>query len=292
MKKYTILLSLIMLISFGINAQNIIVTGGPGRVNNTTVIKGLPFTAQVSGLNGTPQRWAVGIGTVNGQVIFNTSSTTVQDAVVDRTISGNTALISVSATNGNGVARYLTVQDGIPSCNPNVAFLTSNDCSSLAAIVNPVPIGATSYSWTVTPNTPFTVNGNGRSITLRNLRSNTTYSFTAKIIGGVCNEQTASGSYTTGNCNGLPIIEEQSMGMKLSPNPTKSNNKVGIEIDGVNSNYDISLFSMEGLEVEDIQIQKDAQGINLDTSNLKPGVYYIRATGKDGKQTTQRLLVK
>ena len=146
-------------------AQRIVVTGGPGRVNDFTVLRGVPFTARVTGLNGTPQRWAVGIGTVSGQNIFNTSSTTIQNAVVNRNISGNTALISVGATNGNGVSRYLTVRE--PSCSSQLAA-TGSDCF-ISVTLNPEPVGATNYSWTVFPFVPFQGNG-GRQIIITNAR--------------------------------------------------------------------------------------------------------------------------
>ncbi|MDW3195046.1 MAG: T9SS type A sorting domain-containing protein [Cytophagales bacterium] len=292
MRKFSLSMLVVLALSLTTTAQIINVTGGPGRVNNSTVIEGLPFTATVTGLNGTPQRWTVGIGDINNQLIFNTSSTTITNAIVDRSISGNTAVISVGATNGRGVARFLTVQQP-PSCNSDLLFLQATDCSLIAAILNPVPSGATGYSWSVSPSVPFTVNGTGTSITLNNTNSFTTYTVSVTITGGVCNGATVTNQV---QCTGGGFLDRSvspsGIGeIKVFPNPV-SGNELNLEFGQSSEKYRVFIFSETGQPVEGISVEKQGNGAKLGVGNLSPGTYYLRTIDADGNSETQRFKVE
>ena len=291
MRKLSLVVIAVVALCFSTIAQQINVTGGPGRVNNSTVIKGLPFTATVTGLNGTPQRWTVGIGDINNQLIFNTSSTTVSNAVVDRTISGNTAVISVGATNGRGVARFLTVQDP-PSCNSDILFLQGGNCTQIAAILSPVPSGATGYSWSVSPSVPFNINGGGTSITLQNTNSFTTYTVSVTVTGGSCNGATITDQI---QCNGGFLDRESpSIGtedLKVFPNPV-TGGELNIETGRPAESYELFIFSENGMPVEGLDIDKQGNGAKIGVGVLEPGTYYLRTINADGTQKTTRFRVE
>jgi hypothetical protein len=293
MRKFSLTMFVVLAFAFTTTAQIINVTGGPGRVNNSTVIEGLPFTATVSGLNGTPQRWTVGIGDINNQLIFNTSSTTISNAIVDRTISGNTAVISVGATNGRGVARFLTVVPP-PSCSSELLFLTATDCSVVAAIVNPIPSGVTSYSWSVSPSVPFTINSGGRSISLNNVTPGVNYTVSVTITGGVCNGSTLT---ETVQCSGgggfldqsAPVQNSESL--RVFPNPA-TGNELNVEFGKSSDNYRMSIFSETGQPIEGIIIEKKGNAAKVGVSNLTPGTYYLRTIDENGEAATQRFRIE
>lgn len=275
-------------------AQIINVTGGPGRVNNNTVIEGLPFTASVSGLNGTPQRWTVGIGTVgsNNDLILNTSSTTISNAIVNRPIDGNTAVISVGATNGRGVSRFLTV---VPqTCESELRFLRAFDCSIIGVGIIPAANGATGYSWTVSPSTPFT--NNGASITLTNPNQFTTYTVNVNITGGICDGETISGQVNCALFEAPPIEDEniensQFESLRLFPNPV-AGDEINLDFGQSAENYRLSIFNESGQPVEGISIEKQGNAAKLGISNLQPGTYYLRAINANGEAETQRFKVE
>ncbi|UII23783.1 T9SS type A sorting domain-containing protein [Fulvivirga ligni] len=288
--KKSILLSVLLLFavisSYG---QIINVTGGPGRVNNNTVIKGQPFTATVTGLNGTPQKWSVGIGTINGQLIYSTSSTTVSNAIVDRTLTGNTALISVGATNGRGVARYLTVQDPPTPCLSQVRFLSAEDCSIVAAILTPVPDGATGYSWTVTPSIPFTNYGN--YIQLRNLNPFSTYNVSITVTGGTCNGATFRGTYRTGDCNGFEEPFGQEDEMTLFPNPV-DNKQLNVLLNPNSGKYQIEVMDESGNILKGIPMSSEDNIATFDLQSLKSGTYYLKYISGSGKEEVKRFVLE
>lgn len=295
MRKFSLSMLVVLAFSLSTTAQIINVTGGPGRVNNSTVIEGLPFTATVTGLNGTPQRWTVGIGTVgsNNDLIVNTSSTTITNAIVNRPIDGNTAVISVGATNGRGVARFLTVQQQQPPCSSDLVFLQGSDCSLIAAILSPQPAGATGYSWSVSPSVPFTVNGNGTSITLNNTNSFTTYTVSVTITGGSCNGATITNQV---QCTGGGFLDRSvspsGIGdIKVFPNPV-SGNELNLEFGQSSEKYRVFIFSETGQPVEGISIEKQGNGAKLGVDNLTPGTYYLRTIDADGNTETQRFKVE
>lgn len=301
MRKFSLFTGVVLALALTTSAQIINVTGGPGRVNNSTVIEGLPFTATVSGLNGTPQRWSVGIGTVSGQLIFNTSSTTITNAIVDRPISGNTAVISVGATNGRGVSRYLTVQPA-PTCDSDLFFLTATDCSLIAAVVSPEPAGVTNYSWSVSPSLSFTVNNNGRSITLNNPSPGVNYNVNVTITGGSCNGVTLSEGV---QCNGgigfldqsTPDLGDENAlnqgeeSLSIFPNPV-TGGELTLEFGEDAAAYELFIFSNTGQPVEGLSIEKAGNAAKVGVSNLEPGIYYIRTINATGKQETQRFKVE
>lgn len=293
MRKFSLSLFVVLALSVTTIAQQINVTGGPGRVNNNTVIEGLPFNATVTGLNGTPQRWTVGIGDINNQLIFNTSSTSITNAVVDRTISGNTAVISVGATNGRGVARFLTVQPP-PVCSSDILFLQAVDCSLIAAIVSPEPAGVTNYSWSVSPSVPFTINNGGRSITLNNTFSGVTYNVSVTITGGTCNGSTLTNSVTCQGNGGFldRSAPEQGLGdLQVYPNPT-SGDELNVDFGQSADNYQLSIFTETGMPVEGLSIDKQGNAAKVGVGNLAPGTYYLRTIDANGEAQTKRFLVE
>lgn len=296
MRRLSLLFLAIVVAILTVNAQVINVIGGPGRVNNNTVIEGLPFTAQVVGLNGTPQRWAVGIGTVSGQTIFNTSSTVITNAVVNRTISGSTALISVGATNGRGVSRFLNVQNPPPECDSEVRFLLANDCNGGAAFLNPVPVGATGYSWSVSPRISFT--NNGSSIRFGRLDPFDVYTVTVTVRGGVCNGETITNTFITRGCGDdiLPFSSDltetpNGSNLKVSPNPSNGSD-VTLTFNGASDSFEYGIFSSEGLPVEGLTIQqKSVNEVSVDVRSLKPGIYFVKSVNEDGVEETQRFII-
>lgn len=291
MRKFSLSLIAVLSLALTTIAQQINITGGPGRVNNSTVIEGLPFNATVTGLNGTPQRWSVGIGEINNQLIFNTSSTSITNAVVDRPISGNTAVISVGATNGRGVARYLTV---IPDCTSQLRFLRGFNCSLIGVAILPTPTGVTGYSWSVSPSTPFT--DNGGSITLTNPNPFTTYTVNVTITGGNCDGQTISGSVNCQSSEAAPNIEDDSkieeiQSLRVFPNPA-TGDALNLQLKEDAASMDFRIFSGDGQPVEGLSIEKLGREATVDIGILKPGIYYIKSINADGKETTQRFRVE
>lgn len=291
MRKFTLSMFVVLALSLTTVAQQINVTGGAGRVNNSTVIEGLPFTATVTGLNGTPQRWSVGIGTVNGQLIFNTSATTISNAIVDREISGNTAVISVGATNGKGVSRFLTV---VPDCTSQLRFLRGFNCSLIGVAILPAPTGATGYSWSVSPSTPFT--NNGGSITLTNPNPFTTYTVNVTITGGNCDGQTISGSVNCQSNEAAPDIEDDSnikeiQSLRIFPNPA-TGGELNLQLSEDAASMDFRVFTSDGQPVEGLSIEKLDKQATVDIGSLKPGIYYIKSINAEGKEATQRFRVE
>ncbi|UII24703.1 T9SS type A sorting domain-containing protein [Fulvivirga maritima] len=291
MKRQLLLTAVLFVLMMTGYAQVITVTGGPGRVNNNTVISGLPFTATVTGLNGTPQRWSVGIGTVNGQLIYNTSSTSISNAIVDRTLTGNIALISVGATNGNGVARYLNVESS--ECESSLGVLQAINCQFADAILFPVPNGATSYNWSVSPSRIFT--NNGSSIRISRPRPNTTYTVTVTITGGVCDGETITTTFNTGDCDGIfePLSEDEltEEDLTIYPNPVNTD-ELYVQFGKPALNSEISILSEDGLKIDGPSIENNGGGAIINLKGLTPGTYYLKIIDATGKENVKRFIVE
>ncbi len=287
MKKYSLFFLIAMAMVVVSNAQVITVTGGSGRVNNSTVFKGRPFTAQVTGLNGTPKQWAVGIGTANGQLVLNTSSTVISNAVVDRNLTGNTALISVGATNGRGVCRFLTAIEPPVPCTSRLN-VNIEDCFFVDAVITPIPANYTSISWTISPTAK--IIGGPTSKAVLNFNYYTTYQLTATVTGGVCDGETFTGSFNVRTCNGIPLGRGTSS-VSMSPNPVNGD-QLKVRFDGDAASFQFSILSSAGQVVDEkVGIQKQGGEAVLDVSKLLPGTYYIQLDGEAGDGKAMRFVV-
>lgn len=289
MKRCLLLLFCMVMVSSSIIAQRITVTGGPGRVNDNTVIKGQPFTASVTGLNGTPSQWSVGIGTVNGVNIFNTSSTIITNAVVGREIQGNTSIISVGATNGNGVVRYLNVQE---ACSASLSLSRENLGSSaiIDASVANAGAGAT-FSWSISPNAQFF--GTGAFVTFlapAPTFGSTSYTISVTISGGPCDGQTFSRSVLVRASSGpIRLLEAEAA---VFPNPS---NTGSVSVLNKKENLEITrttLINERGEVVNNYKAQSTKEGVTLDTNQLVPGTYLIRIEYSDGSTEMKRVLLE
>lgn len=263
-------------------AQRITVTGGPGRVNSNTVIKGQPFSASVTGLNGTPNEWSVGIGTVNGQNIFNTSSTSISNAVVSREISGNRAVISVGATNGNGVVRYLNV---VEPCNARL-FAFVEPCLGIIDANVSGATGATGFSWSISPSAP--IFGSGSFVTFIG-NPGTFYTISVNISGGTCNGETLTTSRLVRDCGDIFPFEAPTS--TVSPNPS-TNGEFDITTNKSLGSYKLSLYNVFGESVQNFSVSEGVKGKKLDASSLEEGIYLLKFTFEDGTAETKRIVIE
>ncbi|MEL6533927.1 MAG: T9SS type A sorting domain-containing protein [Bacteroidota bacterium] len=295
--KRVLLLALGLVVSVGLNAQIITITGGPGKVPGTSnqVYRGLPFDASVSGINGTVQRWSAGIGTVNNQNVFFTSSTTVHNVVIDRGIdNGTTGLIAVGATNGRGVARYVTIVE--PPSNPtlNVGFCVDG---FITATVNDAS-GASSYTWL----SPQNVTTSSPSRTFF-VTSGSFVTFRVRINGGPNNGQILEKTQrilcliTNPGDGPIPRGAEELVApelqvnepIELYPNPT-NNGLVNLRMISADQAYQIEVISPAGQSMK--VINGASSEYELDVKDLPSGVYYLRVKGNSGYIQTQRLVVE
>ncbi|HAA14483.1 MAG TPA: hypothetical protein DCE41_23490 [Cytophagales bacterium] len=300
--KRVLLLALGLVVSVGLSAQTITITGGPGKVPGTTnqVYRGLPFDASVSGLNGTVQRWSAGIGTVNNQNVFFTSSTTVHNVVIDRGIdNGTTGLVAVGATNGRGVARYVTIVE--PPSNPtlNVGFCVDG---FITATVNNAS-GASSYTWL----SPQSVTTSSSSRTFF-VTSGSTVTFRVRINGGPNNGQIlettqrilclltdpgfGDGPIPRGGVAAPELNAPElqvSTPIELYPNPTKDG-LVNLRMVSADQAYEIEVISPSGQTMK--TINGASSEYELDVADLPSGIYYLRVKGNAGYIQTQRLVVE
>lgn len=290
----------ISLFAFSGYAQKITVIGGPGKVPGFTnrVYKGLPFTAQVSGLNGTVQRWSAGIGTVQGQNIFFTSNVSQGNIIIDRAIDGaTTGLLSVGATNGNGVSAYLVLQDPPATCNAQL-LISPDDCFRGRLFVG---VGgatdATSFNWSISQ-------GSGGGTTTSPFRSfiNVTSGFntiTVTISGGICDGETLtySGFFSCEDDdilrhraeNADPTSFSMDAPIRLYPNPT-DNGQLKVSMPVAADSYQVRIVSPAGVTYKEVKVAD--QNFQLDVSDLPQGVYYLQARGSNGFYKTQRLIVE
>ena len=295
MKKY-LLLAAMCCMAITASAQQITVTGGAGKVPGYTdrVYIGQPFTVSVSGLNGTPQKWSAGIGTVNGQNVFFTSSTSVSNVIIDRAINGgNIGLVSVGATNGRGVAAYLTLVDPNPVLN--VGFCVEGTLTTSVTGAN----DASAFTWNIS-SSPFNYT-QGSSRTWNNLISGSTYTFSVTIIGGTYDGlvlsktvrvlclQEARAEGTPSNDGGNLRTGLNQPALELYPNPA-DDGFVQVRIPTNGRGFSLELVTPAGQVVK--QINTAGNTYDLDVTELPTGVYYLRATGTDGYFQTQRLVVE
>jgi len=297
--KRVLMLALAVMCSASLWGQIITVTGGAGKVPGFTdrVYEGLPFTVSVSGLNGTPQRWAAGIGTVQGQSVYFTSSTSVSNVIIDRAINGNTtALISVGATNGRGVTRFLTVVDPPSSCNASVQF--DGECfggTVFASVTGAT--GATNYTWTVFGGTGSGTGGAFRKIT----NVNDFVSVQVTVNGGVCDGEVLQVADAF-NCNGGLIPRSSSgdvitpeelngIGERLSVYPNPSDKGfVNVRVPSGDEMFRIEVVTPSGQLMK--SVVEDSGDFQLDVTGLPAGVYYLRVRGDVDYFQTGRLVVE
>lgn len=297
--KKILLMAACVLMTLSVSAQKINVTGGSGKVPGYSdrVYAGLPFTVSVTGLNGTPQKWTAGIGSVSGQVIFHSSSTSVSNVIIDRTIDGNTAaIVSVYASNGNGVSRLLTV---VPRCEASLTIFPDCVKNRIFASVTGVS-DATSYTWSIN-------SGSGGGTSTSSSRSffvNGTgfYTVSVTINGGVCDGETISTSeyvFCDGEIQpyrpsgddepqlqeGLEPVE----GIELFPNPTDKG-EVQILLPAHEGAIAIELVTPEGKVMK--QLSSESTNLTVDVRDLPSGVYYLRARGSNEYYETRRLVVE
>ncbi len=89
------------------------------------------------------------------------------------------------------------------------------------------------------------------------------------------------------NCNvGINEFDDEETVLKISPNPASNEIKISIENADLND-YEISIINILG-QVQ--SAENNSSVINI--SKLKSGVYFISATGKDGKYHFTEKFVK
>jgi plastocyanin len=77
--------------------------------------------------------------------------------------------------------------------------------------------------------------------------------------------------------------------ISMYPNPTKSNLTIDFQIQNI-ENLNVKVFNLLGKEMLTKQISKNDTSVRV--SNLNSGVYLVRITSLDGKNSTTRRLVK
>lgn len=271
MCKISKLFFLFILASFTLKAQLITITGGPGKIDESTVILGEPFSAAVTELDGTPSQWAVGIGTINGQTIFSTTSSTVSNAIVSRAIDQDVAIISVGASNGKGVVKYLTVVD--QSCNLELQSLVGGDRAGVFVSGNNVDLYT--YSWSISPSVPFTNNGSSIFFTGN---PNGRYRVTVNISG-------------SGGCDGTTltegvILEDVIFYSIVSPNPS-STGSFSIEN---SEEFELTVLNDRGEKVSGYSLANTEKGSQI--SNLASGSYILKISYANGTSETKKIVVK
>ena len=295
--KKILLFAVCAMMTLSVSAQKITVTGVAGKVPGYSdrVYAGQPFTVSVTGLNGTPQKWTAGIGSVNGQVIYHSSATSVSNVIIDRTIDGNTAaIVSVYASNGNGVSRLLTV---VPSCEAVLTF--NQDClrGRVFASVSGAT-DATSYTWSISSGS----GGGTYTSAFRSFFISGTgyYTVTVTINGGVCDGETFSKSQYVYCDDLIPLRpsgdqpqDDQQLepvdGITIFPNPTDKDD-VQILLPATQGAINIDLVTPEGKVMK--SFVAESTSVTVDVRDLPTGVYYLRAKGSNEYFETRRLVVE
>ena len=281
---------------FTLEAQKITVTGGPGRVNNNTVIIGQPFTVSVTGLNGTVKQWSAGIGSVQGVALYQTNQTSVSNVIIDRAINGGSiGLVSVGATNGNGVSAYLNLQ---AACTAQLFLVCTQNSfgqkTGIATVSNAT--GATSYTWRVNSGAPFTTTNNQIQFPAQ---TGTNF-VTVTVNGGGCNGLGFNASSSFTQCLQKPGFEERaeedpSLGgaefkaIDVFPNPIRDG-EVNLNIPSEANAFVVEIVTLDGRVVKTTNLMKSET--SLDVKGLPAGVYFMQVTGNDGFYQSRRLVIE
>ncbi len=91
--------------------------------------------------------------------------------------------------------------------------------------------------------------------------------------------------YFSGGLVGIQEISDEQI--TLYPNPSKGN----IRINGVENVVKVEIYNMLGQQELFIEKQDKSSSINLDLSNVKRGVYFVKITGTKGSSLTKKLIL-
>lgn len=93
--------------------------------------------------------------------------------------------------------------------------------------------------------------------------------------------------WTDGPCIADGVEEEVLLGMKIYPNPAINNTIISLE-NNTSSSSELKVLDMTGKVIQNIQVNGD-QSIEINTSNLESGIYFIQLS--DGMNSRMEKLV-
>lgn len=100
--------------------------------------------------------------------------------------------------------------------------------------------------------------------------------------------------WTIGNCIiAIENVSAESMNFKLAPNPTTSDFHISLDMQA-NENLNIVVCDMMGREVRTVVNEKVNQGshtFNVNTDDLTPGIYFVKANVGNTRAITQKLII-
>ena len=223
----------------GTATSNVLVFSPTISVNSGTICSGNSFTLNPSGAN---------TYTISGGSTFVSPT--------------SNASFSVTGTDSNGCTSLIPVISNVTvNALPSITASSSNTllCSGESATLT--ALGATSYTWSTSENTPTIVVAP---------TSNTVYSVSATDTNNCSNMAMVTLSVST--CTGVKSIASKDFEIVISPNPT--NSILNISFSTMSQNTKIELYNSIGELVLTETISNKNNTINI--SDLSNGLYFMK----------------
>ncbi|HAA11208.1 MAG TPA: hypothetical protein DCE41_05695 [Cytophagales bacterium] len=299
MKKTYIITLACALFSLQAHSQALIVSGGPGKINEGSVFANTDFTVSVQGTwtgnQGaiTPARWTLANGLVNGNVVDDHLSNTSRSMQVGNTgIQSNLTVVSAQgSTQYYGLSRWIRICDAsiyvqeTSVCNPGTN--TREIAVELLGSGNPTAIVRAYDGLDIEDE------GTGSGIVRLEVEGGTfnnpkEYLITVEYIANspeVCIGGTQSTRIVVNGCgipaprgsssadSQIPVYLDANM-VSLYPNPSAGQDVITVQIPTGFSGFNMEVVNQQGQVVKVAPIVGNKNDLNI--GGLDRGVYYIR----------------
>ncbi|HAA16892.1 MAG TPA: hypothetical protein DCE41_36335 [Cytophagales bacterium] len=307
--KKILTLSIVALVFYCLpaSAQYLKVKDGDGKIADDRVFANQPFRVEAVGTSGwsggTPNRWAVGIGTVDNQLLDTQSGTTSGTYKVQRPFSSDLAVISTTGTNDQyGLARYIKV------CDASFDAVADGVCingqfTNTAINISLMGTGITAAT--------ATIYRNGTYVTAEYFETSTRsisvtgggqYEIQLTFYGGNCNNGTLTSFVTIpalcllegpgGFGRGVEAEESftwDANKVSLYPNPAAGNGTITVEMAEDLQGTSMQVLDQQGRVIKTVPVTGRKSSLQID--DLKRGVYFIRFDSEK-YAGTRRLIIE
>jgi hypothetical protein len=194
----------------------------------------------------------------------------------------NTFSMTISWSNGNGAGRVVVLHEGSPvTTGPS----DGNAYTSANSNLNSAPsLGGGNY---------VVYNGSGSSVTVTGLSAGATYYYSIYEYNGSSSTTDyltstfATNSESTTTVTAVTEAKEADK-IKLYPNPNTGN--VAIDLSDIINITQIQIVNDLGTLVNTVEVTNASGIVNVNTTELSSGIYYLMIKKSDNSQLTKKMI--
>ncbi|HAA11209.1 MAG TPA: hypothetical protein DCE41_05700 [Cytophagales bacterium] len=294
--KNSFIILLCLCLSTSAFSQALVVSGGPGRIDDGKVWANQNFNVSVqgswTGTQGaiTPARWTLTNGTVNGNLVDDFVSNTSRSMQVGTTgLQGNLAVVAAQGdTQFYGLSRWIRICDGgvsisiASTCNSQnntrrvVITLTGSGTPSGDVVLSDPATGLIFHqSFNKTVHEFFLLEDD--------YDVEVTFDSPSACSGGVINDSFILGPCPVRRPNGETEVSTSfplnASAVSLYPNPNAGQDVITVQMPDGFTGFDMEVINQQGQVMQTAPVTSNKNDLNV--GGLEPGIYYIRFQSDD-----------